>query len=480
MRVAKIHAFLKSAAIVAATLALAAAGYQPTCTAATLEVGFAEADITPDVANKDVWIAGYGQNRRATAVHDPLAVRAVVFKDGDAKIAFACADVVGLQYPTVKIIREQLKGYQYVMVSSSHNHEGPDTVGIWGPTPMKAGVDPAYMDHLVAQTVKAIGEADAAAVPVDATYGTAADKALLRDSREPYIFDDIIRVLSFKRKDNGKLAGIFVQWNNHPETMGGSNTVVTADFPGVTVAELKKKYNCPVAYFTGPVGGLMAPPRDVMKNSAGEPLREGDFEFCRIYGEEVAKLATKAIDAAEPISLTGFTTSAKAISVPLANPLYQAARMLGVLKRSGHIWTGNPEEVGAPLTGKNSKGNKPAAETEVAYVRLGDLHIACIPGEIYPESVYGKIQDPIDPNADFQDAPKEKSIVELLPGKKILVIGLANDEVGYIVPKRQWDEKKPFAYGRDSDQYGEENSLGPETAPILYGALERRVQEAGK
>ena len=33
---------------------------------------------------------------------------------------------------------------------------------------------------------------------------------------------------------------------------------------------------------------------------------------------------------------------------------------------------------------------------------------------------------------------------------------------------------------RDSDQYGEENSLGPETAPILYGALERRVQEAAK
>jgi hypothetical protein len=59
-----------------------------------------------------------------------------------------------------------------------------------------------------------------------------------------------------------------------------------------------------------------------------------------------------------------------------------------------------------------------------------------------------------------------------------LLFGLANDELGYIVPKRQWDTKPPFAYGRKDPQYGEENSCGPEIAPILYGALKRRVAEA--
>ena len=48
-----------------------------------------------------------------------------------------------------------------------------------------------------------------------------------------------------------------------------------------------------------------------------------------------------------------------------------------------------------------------------------------------------------------------------------MMIGLANDEIGYIIPKRQWDEKPPFCYGRKKAQYGESNSLGPETAPIL-------------
>ena len=46
--------------------------------------------------------------------------------------------------------------------------------------------------------------------------------------------------------------------------------------------------------------------------------------------------------------------------------------------------------------------------------------------------------------------PLESSVVKLLPGDKWLLFGLANDEIGYIIPKRQWDEQPPFAYGRDS------------------------------
>jgi hypothetical protein len=116
----------------------------------------------------------------------------------------------------------------------------------------------------------------------------------------------------------------------------------------------------------------------------------------------------------------------------------------------------------------------------VAYVRLGDLDIAGIPGELYPELVYGRCQDPPDPGADFPEAPPEPSVVDTLTGEKFLLLGLANDELGYIIPKRQWDSKSPYAYGRQDDQYGEENSCGPQIAPILLEALKRRVSEAAK
>ena len=63
-----------------------------------------------------------------------------------------------------------------------------------------------------------------------------------------------------------------------------------------------------------------------------------------------------------------------------------------------------------------------------------------------------------------------------------MLIGLANDEIGYIIPKRQWDEKPPFCYGRKKSQYGEVNSLGPETAPILCAASAswRRARNNGE
>jgi hypothetical protein len=120
-----------------------------------------------------------------------------------------------------------------------------------------------------------------------------------------------------------------------------------------------------------------------------------------------------------------------------------------------------------------------AIVTEVSCLKLGELMVFNIPGELYPEMVYGKFQEPADPAADFPDAPLEPTAASLAPSDKWLLIGLASDEVGYIIPRRQWDEASPFCYGRAKSQYGEINSCGPQTAPILMKALAecaRRVQ----
>ncbi len=445
---------------------------------AAVEVGFASVDITPDVAGKrPVWIAGYGQNRKAESVHDPLYIRAVVFRDGDRRVAIAVADLVGLQYPTVKAVREKLEEFTYVTISSTHNHEGPDVVGIWGPSPFQSGIDKKYMAKLEESLVQVIREADAAAKPVAASYGTAQDDTLLRDSRLPKVYDGIIRVLKFMPPKGNDPLGIVVQWNCHPECLGGHNPHISADFPYATIERIREENDCPVVFISGAVGGLMAPPRENrIANEKGEYPGEGSFEFTELYGQAVGDLANVALKQTSPIKLTPFTISAKPISAPLENKLYQSARMMGLLKRNGRVWTGDSEELGELLTKKNAKED-PALETEVAYMRLGELGVACIPGELYPELVYGQIQDPVDPGADFPDAPLEPSIVEILPEERFLLIGLANDEIGYIIPRRQWDAVEPFAYGRDNDQYGEENSIGSEAAPIVMEALRKRVAE---
>jgi hypothetical protein len=446
-----------------------------------LRVAFGEVDITPEVGGKKtVWLAGYGHGRAAEGVHDPIMARAVVLDDGKQRMALVSVDLVGLQYPTVLEIRAKLKSFAYVMVSSTHNHEGPDVIGLWGKSPLTSGVDPDYLALVVDRVAKLVRDAETRLAPVSATYGTAEDETLLGDSRLPKVYDGVLRVVCFrgvKRSDAGALSGILVQWNCHPEAMGSKNKQVTADFPWATVAALKKKYRVPVAYFSGAVGGLMAPPRGVIKDETGAVLRDGDFKYTQLYGEAVARLTEKAVDACSPLKLTPFAVHTKAIAVPLANPVYRLGRSLGVLTRDGLIWTGDFEKSGERIN-QEVPGKEFAVETEVAYLRLGDLHVACIPGEIYPELVYGKYQDPVDAAADFPDAPLEPPVMKTLPGEKKLLFGLANDEIGYIIPTRQWDQKAPFCYGRKTSQYGEINSVGPEAAPIITQALVNRVREA--
>ena len=53
-----------------------------------------------------------------------------------------------------------------------------------------------------------------------------------------------------------------------------------------------------------------------------------------------------------------------------------------------------------------------------------------------------------------------------------MLINQANDAVGYIVPRSQWDRLPPHTYGDDA-QYGEGVSLGSHVA----GALREAVRE---
>jgi hypothetical protein len=117
--------------------------------------------------------------------------------------------------------------------------------------------------------------------------------------------------------------------------------------------------------------------------------------------------------------------------------------------------------------------------SEVAAIKIGPVSLVTVPGEIYPEIVNGGVEAPEenDYNIDPVEVP---AVREMMPGKYKFVLGLANDEIGYIIPKSQWDVKAPFGYGRDKAPYGEENSLGPDTAPLLHKALTEMLGELGE
>src|SRR5207245_4065657 len=178
--------------------------------------------------------------------------------------------------------------------SSTHNHEGPDTIGLWGPSPFQSGVDSSYMKFLEERLVKTVHEAETTCRPVSARLGTARAPELLHDGREPYVKHDELVALQFLDKA-GKPSGILVQWNCHPETLGSKNTEFSADFVGATVNHLRAKYGCPVAYFTGTVGGLMTSLHVDVKDEMGRSLADGTVEKTERYGRLIGQLAERAL-----------------------------------------------------------------------------------------------------------------------------------------------------------------------------------------
>ena len=442
--------------------------------AVPVEAGFAQVDITPAVGPKakPVWMAGFGTGRKAEGVADRLHARAAVFRHGKDKVALVSLDLVGLFLAPALRVRAELPGFAHVVVCCTHNHEGPDSMGLWGPRPFVSGIDADYLALVEKKAVEAVKAAEKAARPVSARIGSVKAAGLLHDSRKPIVLHDDLVVLVLESK--GKPAGLVVQWNCHPETLDSKNKKLSADFVGYAVAALRKRYRCPVVYLTGTVGGLMTSLHADIRSEKGEKLADGTFEKTARYGELLALAAAKAEKAAKPATLSPIVARRRSVHLPLDNAVYVVAKQFGVLDREAFLWKDG--KAGADPVAEVDPRRRHAIRTEVAHVRLGDLGIACIPGEIYPELVLGKVADPAEKGADFPDAAIEPGIYAQMRAKHKMLVGLANDEIGYILPKRQWDEKPPYCYGAKKRPYGEANSLGPDTAPLLCEAFARMMK----
>ena len=117
--------------------------------------------------------------------------------------------------------------------------------------------------------------------------------------------------------------------------------------------------------------------------------------------------------------------------------------------------------------------------SEVAFIQIGDASITGIPGELYPEIAIGGIENPI--GADYVMTPQEvPNLRSQFPDKLNLMVNLANDSIGYIIPKSEWDDEAPWIYGESEETYGEVVSLGPDTAAVIHENIINLIEESEK
>src|SRR5437588_1274941 len=92
-----------------------------------LQIGAAEIDITPPIGHR---MAGYFDERLATAIHDPLKAKAIVLGQGHEQIAMVFCDLVGLSLNVTTNARAQASQktgipFSHIVICATHTHTGP-------------------------------------------------------------------------------------------------------------------------------------------------------------------------------------------------------------------------------------------------------------------------------------------------------------------------------------------------------------------
>ena len=416
------------------------------------------------------WIAGMSNAKPAQGVHDDVWSRAMVIDDGKSRIAMISIDAIGFLNGDVIDIRNRIPdelGIDYTLISSTHTHESNDLVGIWGENIFNSGVNPEMMEYVKTQTVAAITEAAKALKPAKLVFAedlTERDSVLIKDTRKPIVKATGIHLMQVLDAENDKTLGTIINWSNHPETLWSQNLLISSDFPHYVREAIEKGvYNGTekmveglggvAIYFSGVIGGLMAPHPSISIQDpfTGESYAAPTYEKTKALGDNIALLSLEALrQHGDTLPMSNISLRAKTILAPLENTSFKIASGIGLIKM------GMPEYF--------------KTRTEVGAIRIGPAMFVSIPGEIYPEIVFGGIEAPEGREFDIQ--PMEiPPIQEFITDKYKFYLGLSNDEIGYIIPKSEWDTEKPYLYNDEGDTYGEENSLGPQTGPLIYKSL---------
>jgi len=372
--------------------------------------GASEADITPQGPD---WLGPVKY-----VVHDPLKARVVVFAQGAVKLALAGGDIFGMRKIDIDPIAARLseKGITHLIVGMSHVHSAGDPIGIYGHYPEK------FVKRIQDGIFEAASSALERARPVKELRGASDElslegarvEGLSRNARNPGIVDPQIAVLQALGED-GKPIATIAHFACHPEgieTPKGQPLEVSADFPGYLCDALRAATGAQAVFLNGALGGMVSGDTRARKHEEAEA-----------QGRRIAKEIERILGFAIPLPRT-LDIEWSRIEIPVTNP-----KMVLFEQASGRT---------SSYRGRNV--------SEMFFVRLGSAQMISVPGELLPEVSF--------------------EILERMKGYPRMIIGLANDELGYMIPH----------YDFRSGEYEESMSLGPAAALVVLRQAHRFLE----
>lgn len=380
-----------------------------------LSVGFSKRDVTPDYP---VRMAGYGSFflldswcRWSTGVHDPIWARAMALEDGDGDVVILIVlDNVGTITNEIVNIQAGISKKlgikeESIVVAATHNHHGPDAIGLWGLIiPPKTGRDDLYLEWMVEQAIDAGVEAFKSRVPAVLEYAVGEDsryhynKITLDPNR---MLDSTVTVLA-AYDENDQMLGSVMNWACHPTFMQAANTLITSDFPGPYYEAMETDLGGTHLFVNGAIGGSIQP-------DFGQLEEEPSWDYVEEAGQGLADTAQNLLLQGQPIDDSDiWLLETREVHVLVQNLMFFLAALVDLI----------PREV--PPVGEYGT-------TYMTTFAIGPVTFGTMPGEYVPDYAF--------------------MIREIMGGEAQFVMGLGMDWIGYAVTPKQY-RKLAYIYER--------------------------------
>ena len=428
----------------------------------TFTAGFGSASLLPDdVMQRTYYVAGYSENNPATGVLDAPQASVLWLDDnsGRGALLLVSLDAVGLLHADVEKIRAELSGFaelnrcRAVHIVCTHSHACIDTMGNWGALP-RSGRDKAYMAFLYRQVVRAAFDACRDKRDGDLFFGSVEVPDMQEDIRTPIVYSKTLTRFRFVPHDGTEETWL-LNFAAHAESLQGCNSRVSADYPGHLRRAIRKQTGARTVFCNGAIGGMIT-----MNVENERQIREdgGDFAAStKAIGEKLADYAVRIVD--EEKLPPCVNTLRRRVYMEADNTMLLTAKFVRILQAKTHY-------------------------REETSLGLALERMLFVPGELFPELAYGGYL-PAEASANGT-GENPTPLCEIADDPALLIFGLADDEIGYILPPDDFLLNRDIPYfERAVDRHGrrhyeEINSLGPRTAQTIADTFADMMQTVRK
>ena len=413
-----------------------------------LLVGTATVDITPAAGMP--MIGNFREDYAARGTHDPLCAKAIVFADTNGtKAARVVVDLCFVDRENTAFIRKYIAAHcdvppQNVMIGSTHTHSGPATSDQLEFDFEREKHKPQIEDILTKAATSVI-LANENLNPADLAAGRSSEdrvgfnRRLRRkdgktqmnwEAMDPAFDADEIEaawgptdseLICLTIERDGLPAAAVVNFGLHPAILAGDNWQYSADFPGYLAESVKKTmgddFTC--LYLNGCCGNI----NHIDYRDANQGR---GFKMAQRVGYMLGAAAHQAIVRRKPVSTGPLAVASELVALDRMKISHE---QLAWSKKTLEAAAKNPPKGqvdGLPdayyaktYIGMSERQNQ-SHEVEVMSIRVGDVAIVGLPGEIFCE---------------FGMEIKRRS-----PAAYTLVGGLCGDEIGYLPTKDSFSQ----------------------------------------